>query len=107
MRLVLALACLAACQSSDVSRSLGARCDTNADCDQKCLASADYPGGFCTTVCDNDNACSSDALCASESGGVCLFKCTLDPDCAFLGAGYTCQMVDANVGGAKVLACRG
>ena len=106
MRFALVIALLG-CQSSDVSRSLGARCDSNADCDQKCLASGNFPGGFCTIACDNDNGCPVDALCSTESGGVCLFKCALDRDCEFLGAGYTCQMVDANVGGGKVLACRG
>jgi hypothetical protein len=101
---------VAACQSSDVSRAVGARCDTDRDCDDRCLApSSDWPGGFCTLTCASDSDCASDEACVDEEGaGVCLFLCQTDPGCAFLGNGYTCQERDAHVDSlppAKV--CRG
>jgi hypothetical protein len=102
------LLALAACQSSDVSRSLGARCDVNADCAQTCLGpSGDWPGGFCTIVCDQDSTCEAGARCISEDNGVCAFECVQDPDCKFLGDGYTCKQVDDRQAGAKVMVCRG
>ncbi len=107
MRFALVLIALAACQSSDVSRSLGARCDLSSECDQKCETGGNWPGGFCTTICDTDASCPSDALCIEEDGGVCAFSCVADANCEFLGAGYTCQAFDRHGGGNKVMVCRG
>ena len=108
MRYVLVLMVMASCQSSDVSRQVGARCDTNAECDVKCLPPAgDWPGGFCTVLCDTDANCPANTRCIDEQGGICAFTCEGDPGCAFLGDGYTCKMVDSHGGGAKVNACRG
>jgi len=105
---VLLAIALVACQSSDVSRQLGARCDLASDCDQRCLAPGnDWPGGFCTITCDTDQGCPSDALCIDEQGGVCAFACNADTNCAFLGTGYTCKAVDRHGGGNKVMVCRG
>jgi hypothetical protein len=102
------LLALVACQSSEVSRKLGARCDVNADCAQTCLPIPDWPGGFCTTSCDSDANCESDAACIDENGGVCAFGCISDASCTFLGAGYTCQSIDAHPnGGTKVMVCHG
>ena len=105
----IAIACvlaLAACQSSDVSRALGARCTSNADCDQKCMVpSGDWPGGFCTLVCQHDSDCPDGAHCIDEAGGVCAFACTGDAECTFLGTGYHCQ--DAGAQGSQVKVCRG
>jgi hypothetical protein len=107
MRLALALVLLASCQNADVSRAVGARCDTNADCDTKCLVpDGDWPGGFCTMLCDSDTNCPEGTRCIDQDGGVCAFACTTDPDCTFLGA-YTCQSRDSHGGGAKVDVCRG
>src|SRR2546423_8375581 len=100
---------LAACESSDVSRTLGARCDLNADCTQTCLGpDMNWPGGFCTTSCDSDASCPSGAHCVDEGGtnGICAFPCGVDADCAFLGQ-YTCQGRDRHNGGNKVMVCRG
>lgn len=98
----------AACQHSDVSREVGARCDESAECDGRCLPpSADYPGGFCTVACNNRSECPSDTTCADRDGGVCLFACGGDPDCAFLGAGWRCTAEDLRGGGIKVMVCRG
>ncbi|MEO6776502.1 MAG: hypothetical protein ABI467_26390 [Kofleriaceae bacterium] len=99
---------VAACQSSDVSRQVGARCDTNADCDVKCLApDGAWPGGFCTVLCDSDANCPADTRCIEDQGGICAFTCAGDPGCTFLGDGYTCQQVDSHGGGVKVSACHG
>lgn len=105
-RLLLAAALLAACQSDDVSRRIGARCDVTSDCGQKCLVpSGSWPGGFCTVACTTDDDCGGSARCIDEDGGVCAFGCVANPDCTFLGDGYTCMEVDAH--GAKVSVCRG
>src|SRR5213075_2729645 len=103
--LALALSTLAACQSSDVSRELGARCDKSSECEERCLApSGDWPGGFCTISCDVDADCPSDAACVNEdSGAICAFTCASDTGCTFLGQGYTCKERDDHaVGGGKV-----
>lgn len=103
MMLVLA----GACQSSDVSRALGARCATDSDCDEKCLEpSADWPGGFCTLICDTDDDCPGGSRCTTEDDGVCEISCGSDADCAYLGA-YTCVAYDSKGGGTKVMVCRG
>ena len=62
MRLVLILALVGGCQaSSNVSRSIGARCDKSTECDDRCLApSMEWPGGFCTLDCDSDGVCGDD-----------------------------------------------
>ena len=106
--LVLAIAVWLGCQSSDVSRSLGARCDLSAECDHRCLPpSADWPGGFCTSPCDDNTGCPPNARCIDEAGGVCAFSCADTPSCSFLGAGYVCKQRDSKGGGAKVSVCRG
>ena len=101
-------ALLAACQHSDVSREVGARCDGSDDCAERCLPSGDgYPGGFCTIACNARSECPGDTTCADRDGGVCLFACSADPDCAFLGADWRCQDADLRGGGIKVMVCRG
>ena len=101
----LVLLALVGCQSSDVSRDVGARCDKTDDCNERCLV--DWTGGFCTITCDDASDCPGDARCIDEQGGVCAFSCTGNADCAFLGAGYTCQDVDSHGAGTKVMVCRG
>jgi len=82
---------LACSVPSDVSRSVGARCDVNDECDGRCLSGAAYPGGMCTLDCDDDVDCPDDAACVQEQGNICLFRCDQAIDCEFLGAGWTCQ----------------
>ena len=97
-----------ACQDSDVSRRLGARCDVTADCDQRCLTpGADFPGGFCTVACTTRADCPATATCADQEGGICLFECASDAECTFLGIGWRCTAVDLRGGGIKVMVCRG
>jgi hypothetical protein len=99
---------VAGCQHSDVSRQVGARCDVTADCDQRCLTpGADYPGGFCTVACSTRSECPGATTCADQEGGVCLYECTGDAGCAFLGADWRCTAVDLRGGGIKVMVCRG
>ena len=101
-------ALIAACQHSDVSRELGARCNRASECDERCLGPGNtYPGGFCSIACANRDACPDDATCANIDGGVCLFTCARDADCAFLGNGWRCQQFDLRGGTTKVMACRG
>jgi len=101
-------ALLAGCQHSDVSREVGARCNSAGDCNERCLIpSTGYPNGFCTIACDTRDACPSDTTCAEREGGICLFTCTSDPDCAFLGAGWRCKATDLHGSGTKGLVCAG
>ncbi len=83
------------CSSSDVSRSLGAQCESRDDCDERCLRGDDYPDGMCTTSCETDLDCPLEALCIDEEGGVCVYSCAVDKDCEFLGAGWDCKEKDA------------
>src|SRR5471032_2710532 len=99
MRIALAIAALAlcGCESSEVSRTLGAECAADGDCDGLCLTTE--PAGFCTTRCDGPAACSGRALCVAAPGstdtthGVCEFACSSDNECAFLEGGYTCRAI--------------
>ena len=106
MRIAVILLLLAGCTSSDVSRTLGARCDRSEECDERCLAGGMYPGGFCSVSCDDDDACPSDSRCADDDGGVCLFECSGDPDCTFLGEGWRCATRNGRPSG-EVMVCRG
>lgn len=100
---------VAGCGGSDVSRAVGARCDLASECDERCLADPDYPGGFCTLSCDRTSDCPGDAACVEAEGGVCLFRCQGDPDCAFLGQGWVCVAEALRGGdpGVEVMVCRG
>ena len=102
------MALVAACQDSAVSREVGARCNRSTECDERCLTSdTDYPGGFCTIACNDRSECPTHTTCADREGGVCLFECDADRDCAFLGSGWQCTDADLRGGGIKVMVCRG
>jgi len=94
--------------SSDVSRDLGARCDSRDDCNDRCVPSslAETPGGFCSLQCVDDSECPNDAACADFQGGVCLFTCATNADCEFLGAGWACDTHDGLPNG-EVMVCIG
>lgn len=99
---------LAACQESDVSRAVGARCSVTSECDQRCLPpSTIYPDGFCTIACGDRTECPDHTTCADREGGVCLFECATDPDCQFLGTGWHCRAADLRGGGIRVMVCAG
>jgi hypothetical protein len=99
---------LAGCQTSDVSRSVGARCDVMDECDQRCLTpSTAYPGGFCTLTCADRSGCPDGTTCVTREGGVCLFTCSAESDCEFLGENWHCVSLDLQGGGIQVKACAG
>jgi hypothetical protein len=103
------LAIAAGCSaSSDVSRELGARCDQQDECDDRCLSGQLYPGGFCSASCDSDSDCPDEGACADVDGGVCLFDCVGAADCAFLGSGWQCRPQPGRgaIGG-EVMVCIG
>jgi hypothetical protein len=101
-------ALLAACQDSDVSREVGARCDRTAECNERCLTPGnDYPGGFCTIACTSRSECPDNTTCADRDGGICLFECSHDADCNFLGTAWKCRSVDLHGGGIQVMVCSG
>jgi len=82
---------LAACSvSSDVSRELGARCDSHDECAELCLGAPEFPGGYCTVSCTERNDCPGGAACVDIDQGVCLQECEETSDCAFLGSGWVC-----------------
>lgn len=107
--LIVALVLSAACGSNDVSREIGARCDTASDCDDRCLPpSNDFPDGLCTLDCQSNGECPTDTFCVDKESGVCLFTCNFNVDCAFLGPQWQCkeqnERQDQN---RKVLVCIG
>lgn len=84
----------AGCASPEVSRSLGAQCESRGECAERCERGPEYPDGICTTACETDSDCPSSASCVDEQGGICLFACEVDPDCEFLGTGWSCKGKD-------------
>jgi hypothetical protein len=106
--LALVLVLLAACgrDDGDIDSFIGAACDRDSDCDERCyLDSGTFPGGFCSIGCNSDQDCPSDTVCTNKSGGVCLFLCSA-VDCGRLGAAWQCKDKD-NVGGGKDNVCIG
>jgi hypothetical protein len=94
VRFTVVLVLAFACQSSDVSRQVGARCDVSSQCDERCLGpDGNFPGGFCTISCDHSSDCpnDTDTACVDDDGGACLFRCLANSDCTFLGAGWVCK----------------
>ncbi|HSK02386.1 MAG TPA: hypothetical protein VK932_14135 [Kofleriaceae bacterium] len=90
--LVLAAALVGCSVDAGVSRTLGARCDSADECDDRCLRTpaATFPGGFCSVSCEASGECQGGATCIDVVGGVCLFDCVDDLGCAFLGEGWGC-----------------
>lgn len=99
-----------ACVSSDVSRELGARCEVTNDCDERCLVpSTEFPDGFCTQSCINDDECPGRAFCVDNAGqgGICLFGCRVEEGCEFLGEGWSCQLQSSEGADGEVMVCIG
>jgi serine protease len=88
-----------------IDDTIGSTCASDRDCDSHCYLGGDFPSGFCSQSCVTDNDCPSDALCVSESGGVCMFACP-PFDCSRLGPGWTCRDKD-HAGGGTVNVCSG
>jgi len=106
---VAALAVAGCSVSGPVSRALGARCDSSDECDDRCLPpGAKFPGGFCSSSCEAAVDCPADSSCIDAEGGVCLFDCFDDGECAFLGPGWRCLEVPLRDDGTrKVKVCLG
>lgn len=106
---VIALAVAGCSADAEVSRELGARCEARSECDDRCLApSAAFPDGFCTLSCVGDLDCPGDATCVAREAGVCVFRCSVDAECAFLGATWRCvEEPRANNPAQLVKACVG
>jgi hypothetical protein len=111
MRIVMAMAvfALASCGGGhDVDRLLGAKCDNDNDCDERCLGPNDeFPEGLCSYHCDSERDCSGDAWCIESNGGVCLFSCHDDVDCDFLGREWVCRDRDLRPAPGKERVCVG
>lgn len=91
-----------------VDRLLGAKCDADTDCDERCLGpNAEYPEGLCSYQCDTDRDCPGDAWCIETNSGVCLFACGDDIDCDFLGRDWVCRDRDRRGAGGKERVCVG
>jgi hypothetical protein len=94
LRIALAVVLAGCSPDSDVSRTLGARCDGAADCEDRCLSPSDvFPGGFCTVSCVRSSECPDGASCVADETGFCLFDCADDRGCAFLGDGWRCRQL--------------
>jgi hypothetical protein len=105
--LAVLLAAAACGVSSDVSRELGARCENVDECDERCLAGARFPDGFCSLTCAGDGDCPDGASCVDLEGGVCLFDCADAASCDFLGEGWRCRSEPERGAGEQVMVCVG
>lgn len=104
MRLALISAILLLLGScSNLDETVGGTCQSDADCDDRCLTN--FPGGFCTLDCNSDNDCVDGSFCADVAGGVCLIACDNNFECQdLLGGGYFCETKDSLSGG-RVQVC--
>jgi hypothetical protein len=106
---IISVALIAGCGvSSDVSRSLGAVCEDEGECEDRCLTGGRYPDGFCSLSCNGDGDCPDGAACVDREGGVCLFTCSDRADCQFLGAEWRCRsQPEGGDGNGQVMVCTG
>ena len=106
---LLPLLFVASCDGSKEDDVVGATCSRQSDCRFQCeLPSPDFPGGYCTVACQNDTGCPrGDTLCMDVAGGICLFVCTGNADCQFLGPGWICGDRDRKGQGGKANVCIG
>ena len=100
LSLLFALGHAASCTpGSNVSRELGARCQSHDECDDVCLPDPEFPDGFCSVNCNSAADCPGGARCVAIGQGVCLFGCLEPTDCEFLGPGWRCATTPALPGG--------
>ena len=93
---VVAILVASGCDSADVSRAVGARCDVKAECDERCQPpSPTFPAGFCTLSCLRPQDCPAGTRCVDIDGGICVFPCEADEECAFMGDRWGCVEQDA------------
>lgn len=98
------------CDSESMAEgSVGAPCETDADCGGGCClrqVEVYFEGNYCTLLgCESDDDCPADAACVAQNNpflpvdDYCGKRCTSDDDCRF--PEYACLAID---GGATV--CR-
>ncbi len=85
-------------------RTVGGACDSDADCNERCLTGSDFPGGMCTVACRDDVDCPGGTDCIDKKGGVCLPVCDEHRDCF---GGYRCKSEDRRGAGGKSRVCIG
>jgi hypothetical protein len=76
------------------TRTVGATCGSDADCDQLCERGGRFPGGFCTLRCHSNPECPEGTVCINRDNGICMYPCATHSDCtsSFLGrGGYVCE----------------
>lgn len=74
----------------------GAACASDADCDGTCIATEQFPGGYCSSLgCTADTECGQSGVCVNVGdSNACLASCADESDCR---EGYACQ--DDGAGG--------
>lgn len=112
LALVLAFS-LSACGSDDGPRGVGpggllvgAACDSDRQCDSRCVKGKHYPGGMCTVSCRDDRDCPGGTACIDESGGICALACGGNGDCDFMGARYLCDATSRHGTKGGAMVCR-
>ncbi len=79
--------CPAGCgagNDNDCQTLYGSACTSDNQCGSDGICT-DYPGGFCTKICQNNAECGANAFCA---GGVCVPSCQSAADCR---PGHACN----------------
>lgn len=92
LRLISIVLVLASCgggdgvgQNGDV---VGGPCTTSQDCEFRCEAGGDFPGGTCVKPCNVDGDCPDGTFCIDKNNGICMLGCETPDDCR---GGYTCK----------------
>ncbi|OIP36798.1 MAG: hypothetical protein AUK47_14635 [Deltaproteobacteria bacterium CG2_30_63_29] len=92
----------------DGDAGFGEPCHDDRECDAMCATGGDFPGGMCTSGCDNDNHCPDDWVCVGKKGGVCAFQCGAKAACQdIFGPSWTCRDADHQGSGGKISVCLG
>jgi len=102
------LAALAGCGGVSVgpgSRSVGGACQTDANCDHRCVINGHFPNGLCTLTCGSTADCPVGSACVDDSGGICEILCSAVSSCAQFGSLYQCMPRDSLPNG-QVSVCR-
>lgn len=87
------------------SHDVGGQCQTDRDCNSRCVTDQDFGGGMCTRSCRSDNDCPSGAGCILKAGIICAVTCKTDQDCNSFGRGWVCKPED-RISGGTVTVCR-
>ncbi len=102
--LALGLAGAGGCKDRDAAtRAIGAPCEDDVACEERCLPAVRWPSGFCSIDCASRAECpaATDCIATEVDGTVCLFACFDDRDCAFLddlGGEWSCQELEGPSG---------